>query len=519
MGRIATLPLIVLLMLVGALAMLVPAAHAAALRDWNVARAFLFPALLVVTLSVMIGIATSGRPPMTPARGQLLALLGAFTLLPLVLAVPFNEAVRDTGYVSAWWEMVSSLTTTGATLFEPSRLPPSVHLWRALVGWLGGFFMLVAGVAIFAPMNLGGFEVMGDASAAPGQGAARVANTKPRAARAVAAARGARGAAPGDRVVRQAVVVFPIYAGLTGLLWLALLLAGDSSLVAFCHAMSTLATSGISPVGGIGRGGSGFAGEIAIFLFLLLALSRHTLPEAGARWRAGPLWHDPEVRMGLALMLIVPGVLFLRHWVGAVEVNDTENIPAAAEAAWGAVFTVLSFLTTTGFESSGWIDARFWSGLPTPGLVLAGLAIIGGGVATTAGGVKLLRVYALYRHGERELQKLVHPHSVGGGGAAARQMRRQGAQVAWVFFALFALSIAVTMLALTLTGLDFTAATILGIAALSNTGPLAGVAGDAPLVWAALGVVPKAVLAVAMVLGRLETLAIVALLNPEMWRG
>ena len=518
MSKILELPLLVILMGVGALAMLVPAIHAWAIRDWDVARAFLFPAVLFLVLTALIGIASAARRPTNPARSHLLAMLGAFVLLPLMLAVPMNEAVRDTGYFNAWWEMVSSLTTTGATLFEPGRLPPSVHLWRALVGWLGGFFMLVAGVAVLAPMNLGGFEVTGDGGTA-GSGSARTAGLGQPGPSVRRPGRALRSSQTGDRLVRHTLALMPVYGSLTLVLWSALLIAGDPALVAICHAMSVMATSGISPVGGLSGAQSGFAGEGLIFIFLLFALSRHMMPAVGTRWSPAPLLRDPEIGMGLALMAAVPAVLFLRHWIGAVEVNDVEDIPAAAEAAWGAVFTVLSFLTTTGFESSGWVDARFWSGLPTPGLVLAGLAIIGGGVATTAGGVKLLRVYALYRHGERELQKLVHPNSVGGGGAAARRMRRQGAQVAWVFFALFAMSIAVTMLALTLTGVGFSPATVLTIAALSNTGPLAAVAAEVPLAWAALGEAAKVILAAAMVLGRLETLAIIALLNPEMWRG
>lgn len=517
MRKILELPLLVLLMGVGALAMLVPAIHAWAVRDWNSARAFLFPSLLFLVLTVLVGISMAARRGANPARSHLLAMLGTYALLPLMLAVPFDEAVRDTSYYSAWWEMVSSLTTTGATLFDPGRLAPSVHLWRALVGWMGGFFMLVAGVAILAPMNLGGFEVMNEQ--VPGVPVGRTEAARRVTPRADRPGRALQSSTTGDRLVRHTVVLFPIYAGLTALLWVLLILAGDSSLVAICHAMSTLATSGISPVGGLQGGQAGWVGEGLVFVFLFLALTRRMLPEAGSRWRPRNLLDDPELRIGLALVAAVPSVLFLRHWLGAVEVAEQKDIPAAAQAAWGAVFTVLSFLTTTGFESSGWIDARFWSGLPTPGLVLAGLAMIGGGVATSAGGVKLLRVYALYRHGERELQKLVHPNSVGGGGLQARRLREQGAQVAWVFFALFALSIAVVMLALSLTGLGFTPATVLTISALSNTGPLAQVAADAPLSWAGLDPWARGILAAAMILGRLETLAIIALLNPEMWRG
>src|SRR5690606_37299910 len=142
----------------------------------------------------------------------------------------------------------------------------------------------------------------------------------------------------------------------------------------------------------------------------------------------------------------------------------------------------------------------------------------GGGVATTAGGVKLLRVYALWKHGLRELEKLVEPHSVGGRGAVARHLRRQGAYIAWIFFMLYALSIAVVMLALALEGLGLNDSLVFSLAALSTTGQLANVAGEARLSYAALSDVARMILAAAMVLGRVETLAIIALLNPEFWR-
>jgi trk system potassium uptake protein TrkH len=147
-----------------------------------------------------------------------------------------------------------------------------------------------------------------------------------------------------------------------------------------------------------------------------------------------------------------------------------------------------------------------------------GLAVFGGGVGTTAGGVKLLRVWALYIHGKREMDKLIHPSSVGGAGPVNRQLRRHGAPLAWIFFMLFAFSIAVGMTAFALAGQDFDSALILTIAALSTTGPLLGVAGEGTSSLAALGDAAKIVFAAAMILGRLETLALIALFNPEFWR-
>lgn len=502
--KLRHVPLFVFLIAIAAAAMLIPATHAFVLRNYAVSRAFFYSGILFLMLSGLLALATASNPKQHQGRTHLLTMLAAFTLLPVVLAVPFNESVRDTGLYNSWWEMVSSLTTTGATLYVPDRLAPSLHLWRALVGWMGGFFMLVMAIAVLAPLRLGGFEIFVAGNSTGGEAPSFLRD----------------GAAePGERVVHYARVLAPAYAGLTALLWLLLMMAGDDSLVALCHAMSTLATSGISPLTGVAGAPAGLVGEMLIFLFLIPALSRRLWPGGGELRASEKLRDDPELWLAAVLVGMVAAFLLLRHWIAALDVETPTAFGPVLQSLWGSLFTALSFLTTTGFESASWDDARHWSGLGTPGLILAGLAITGGGIATTAGGVRLLRVYALLRHGERELNKLVHPTSIAGGGPTARKLRREGAYIAWIFFMLFAMSIAVVMMAVSLTGLAFEPATIMSIAALSNTGPLAAFAADTPLSWAELGDATKFVLAAAMVLGRLETLAIIALFNPEFWRG
>ena len=148
--RILDLPLFVILMGVGSLAMYVPAGHALARHEHRVAQAFFYSGTLFLILTVLIGIATAANRTGHVARNHLLTLVAAFVVLPVMLAIPVAEVVPDTSYFNAWWEMVASFTTTGATLFEPDRLPGSVHLWRALVSWFGGLFVLVTAVAILA---------------------------------------------------------------------------------------------------------------------------------------------------------------------------------------------------------------------------------------------------------------------------------------------------------------------------------------------------------------------------------
>ncbi|MDA8747509.1 TrkH family potassium uptake protein [Litoreibacter sp.] len=502
MGVLTKLPLFVVLMAIGSLAMLVPAIHALALDLHRTAQPFFYGAVLFGTLTALIGLATYDMPARNVARSQLVTLIAAFGALPLMLAVPMREAIGNISYFEVYFEMVSAITTTGASLFDiPARVVSSIHLWRVLVGWMGGFLILLAAIAILAPLALGGFEVL-----------------RPSAKSSAADALIKQGDAA-NRIMRFSAQLFPVYLGATLILWICLVISGVTPFLGLCLAMSTLATSGITPSGGLNPWQVGIYSEILIFLFMFMAVSRQFYTNEAGRSILRRLCDDRELRLALIFVTVLPLALFLRHWLGAFDREDQGDVMAGFRAFWGALFTVQSFLSTTGFASHDWEAARAWSGLPTPGLVLAGLAIMGGGVATTAGGVKLLRVYALYKHGTREMGRLVHPHSVGRAGKLGRGVRREGAFIAWIFFMLFALSIAVVILGLTATGLNFEAATAFAISAITTTGPLADVALDGAITYADLNNLAKSILLAAMVLGRLETLAIIALFNPDFWRS
>ncbi|MEM6727468.1 MAG: potassium transporter TrkG [Pseudomonadota bacterium] len=497
-----SLPILVILAGVGAVLMLVPAIIALQVADYASARAFFYSALLVLLVTAMVAIVTQGRRGPHAVRSQLQALLGSFLLLPLILALPLHASLGDTSWTNAYFEMVSAMTTTGASVYKAAgRLSEAEEIWRALVAWGGGLLMWSAAIALFAPMGLGGYEVAQRRGPAVGlgvqQGQERLAS---------------------ERLLRAAVLLFPVYAGLTLTLFIALLVAGEPPLVAGGHALSTLATAGFSPVGGVENAGAGRIGEAFIAIFLVFALSRRTFSTGVLGDATRDIREDPELRLAFILLTLISVGLFLRHYVAATQIDEAVGILSAVRALWGTFFTALSFLSTTGYASADWLTARSWSGIEAPGLLLMGLALVGGGVATTAGGVKLLRIYALLKHGEREIGRLIFPSSVGGAGRFARHVRREGAFIAWIVFMLLAVSVAVTMLALAVFGVNFEAALILTIASLTNTGPLADYAAAAPLDIARLSAGAKYILALAMAVGRLETLVIVALLNPAFWR-
>jgi len=501
-ARLFDQPLLILLIGLAGLSMYLPAIHATVQRSHGEARAFFYAGTLTLTIVTLIAIAMASQPRRRSTMRNLAALMAAFTFLPLILAVPFHDALGTTSFLNSYVEMVSSLTTTGATLFDPARLSSTLHLWRGTVGWLGGFLIWVAASAILAPLNLGGFEVT--ATSEPGQGETRFTQggiTDPQ-----------------QRIIRVTAQLLPIYAGLTLALWLMLLILGDPPLVALIHGMSVMATSGISPLGGVEGAASSLPGEMLIALFLLFGLSRLTFSSDTITTARRGIQHDAEFRLGMVMVLGVTLLLFLRHYLGTFQVSATGDALAPLRALWGSFFTILSFLTTTGFKSAYWEAAQGWSGLETSGIILMGLAMMGGGVATTAGGVKLLRVWALYLHGLREMDRLVHPSSIGHSRSGSSRIARTGALFAWIFFMFFAMSLGGLTLAFAALGSSFEHALVLAIAGLTTTGPLIGSGAVAPIVLIELGNAAKLLFCAAMVLGRLELLAFIALLTSNIWR-
>jgi trk system potassium uptake protein len=491
--RLDRIPLLILMLGLTGVLMLVPMGHALGLRDFPVARAFGYSSVLVTGVSVLLGLATWRAEARLQMRG-LLPMLGAiYIVVPAAMAVPLAEAVPELRPVDAWFEMVSSFTTTGASLLDtPRRLSDPIHLWRAMAGWAGGLFVLVSAVAFLAPLRLGGYELLRPDPV------------------------GATAFSPSRAIERQRLraalsLALPWYAGLTLAVWLALAVAGMPGLPALILSMSALSTSGILPRETLGT--IGFGAEAVLMLAMMLSLSRgFSLPGETPRLRrGGALLKDPEMRAGLVAVLVVTLIVVARHWQGAFVAADGEDLPALGSAAWGAAFTGLSFLTTTGFVSHDWIVSRAWSGLTPPGLVLMGLALVGGGVATTAGGVKLLRILAMARMGRSELERMINPSVVDRGSDYARFLAHGGARAAWLFAMVFAI-VAVALVGVVMAfGSSLETALIFVIAALTTTGPLVQVAGESALGWSGLGDPARFVLALAMILGRLEILVILAL--------
>jgi len=388
--------------------------------------------------------------------------------------------------------MVSCLTTTGATVFDDSfKISEPIHLWRSLVGWLGGFVFLIIVFAVLTPMNLGGFEIFrNDSYDSYGVRAITSQNSE-------------------ERLLRYSKNLFPIYFILTALLFFLLLLSGNRAFTSLCLAFSTLSTSGILPYNKVNSLNISFVGQIIIFAFLILSFS-HTFTSSKKFNITRNLKFGREVRVAFIFILMVMIFLLVSDIFIYLSQDKHLEVLWIFKRVWPRLFSTVSFMATSGFS----ITPLGGDTPVTPFFILAGLSIIGGGVATTAGGIKLIRFYALFKHGTNEINRLSHPRSVSGFGAAGRDIRQEGAFRSWILFMLFSLVGVILVIVLGFLGVSLDTAVALAMSVLSTNGNLIFSAVDG---FSYNDLLPsvKVWLIAGMIVGRFEVLAILVVLIPK----
>lgn len=486
-------------MLMLSLATLPPAIAAWQLAEFAVAGAFIRGFAMMFTSALMLGVLLLDKHDLFGIGNHLFSIFAAFILLPLMLAVPLNMASAEFCYWCAGFEMLSSLTTTGASLigtFE-GQANPVLVLYSASVSWFGAFMMIVIALAILEPANLGGFELTAEFTGRAG------------------GAQSGGGVSASSRLLRAIKLIFPPFFLGTGLLYVLLVLSGEESLRALINALSVFATSGIALEG---EGAApAFVGELFIVIFLGLALSRNYLLQFARGSVRGVMGHDPEINMAMifvAIVSIIAMVFALRHEIASGELMQFRNLLGAI---WGAFFTAISFLSTHGVASSAWLEEFHHMPAELSSILLIGLAMIGGGIATSAGGIKLMRIYAVFLLTRREIARLVDPEAIHSSGRYGRQIRTRGGVNAFVFLMLFISGVSGAALGFSALGFGFEASLVSAIAAASNCGPLLGLIPEYGLVAADMRGPSALLFGATMIFGRMEILVLISLFNPEYW--
>lgn len=418
------------------------------------------------------------------ARDGYLLVVLVWTILPLLAALPLKFYLPQLSFTDAYFEAMSGLTATGATVLSGlDELPQSINLWRTQLHWIGGMGIIVLAVAILPLLGIGGRQMLKAEIPTP------MKDTKLT-----------------PRMTETAKGLWLVYILLTAACWLAYHLAGMDRIDALIHAFSTMALGGFSSHdASLGHFDSVTLETITIIFALLAAMNFSTHFLFLRNRSLGVYARDTEIRVFLAVVLASCLGLALYLWARDI-------YPDFLTALRYATFNTVSIATSLGYVNADYNAWPYFTGLWM--LFLGSFAACSG---STGGGIKMMRAKLLYKQLYRELVKLLHPN--------AQVLTKLGDDVVpnkiiyavLAFFFVYVASIVSLTFVLAASGLDIITAFTAVAATINNTGPGLGLVGPASN-YAVLNDFQTWVCTLAMLMGRLEIFTLLVVFTPAFWR-
>jgi trk system potassium uptake protein TrkH len=444
-------------------------------------QALLVSAAIAIVPGGAVYLATRSREHRTIGVREGFFVVGVGWLVIMVFgAVPYM-VYGMFGPVDALFESMSGFTTTGASVLVDFNQPRGIMFWRSLSQWYGGMGIIVLFLAVLPP--LGGGAVRLFAAEAPGPITERLT----------------------PRIRDTARSLWLIYLALSGLEMIALLVVGMPLYDAVVHTFATMATGGFSPQGESIAAYDNAAIEAVITVFMGMAGVSFGLYFAALRGSLRRLYRDPELRLYLGILLVSTAAVAVSLMVAGPHDSWTRALRDGA-------FQVVSIQTTTGFISA---DYEPWNSFAKTLLLL--LMFVGGCAGSTAGGIKVVRLLVLAKNARYEVRRELHPQAVLPVKVSGRVIPEAVRNSVLGFFFLYVSVFVVATLLLSASNVSILTAASAVAATLNNIGPGLELVG-ATKNFAPIADYGKVVLIGAMVLGRLELMAILVLFTRSFWR-
>lgn len=447
---------------------------------------------LLAFSKVLIGLLVLGLLLWYPVRQQkqelkirdgFLIVVMFWTVLGFAGALPFYiETEVPLSLTDAIFESFSGLTTTGATVLTGLDSMPHALLWyRQQLQWMGGMGIIVLAVAILPMLGIGGMQLYRAEMPGP------IKDPK---------------IAP--RISETAKALWYIYVGLTLTCAIGYWLAGMNLFDAITHSFSTVAIGGFSTHdASIGHFDSTAVESVAIF-FMIASGVNFALHFTAFRNVSGRTYiRDPEFKAYIGLLFI--GILIAVSYLYLHQVY-----PSFTESFRYGIFQTVSIATTTGFANE---DFSVWPAFVP--IMLFFMTFIGGSAGSTAGGMKVIRFVLLFKQGMREIKGLLHPNAIMPVKLNGKVIPEKVMTAVWGFFAVYAFSFAILMLAIMALGVDQTTAFSAVAATMNNLGPGLG---EVAANYQTMNDPVKWILSFAMLLGRLEIFTLLVLFTAAFWR-
>ncbi len=406
----------------------------------------------------------------------------SWILLGVLCAVPFIYTQTNLSVIDAFFESISGITTTGATVLNNlDELPKGILLWRALLQWLGGIGIVVIALVILPFLRIGGMQLFH-----------------------------LEGDDPYDKflpkissVVTKIVIV---YSALTGILFILYYLNEMSLFDAIAHSLTTISTGGFSTHN---NSFAYFQNNIILIIaivfmifgslpFLLLAQTKF--------YNILSITKDHQIR--LFLIILILAIILIYYFANSyVEGNALDRLITIS-------FNTVSIISGTGYVNS---DFEQWGNYASVLFLI--LMFIGGCAGSTTGGLKIFRFQILFKYIYLHLKRMLQPHVVLTAQFNGKKVPESTYESVMTFFFIYIITFSASALLLSFSGLDFLTCISAAASSISNVGPGLGEIIGPEGNYNSLNDYSKFIIAITMFLGRLEMLTIFVLLLPSFWKN
>ncbi|MCX4285510.1 TrkH family potassium uptake protein [Duncaniella dubosii] len=444
--------------------------------------------LLTMVVTTVAGtIMTFGIRPRNPRMGKregflLTALIwiffSIFGMIPFILMEKQPMSVSD-----AFFEAMSGFTTTGATVMDSiSHLSHGIVMWRSLMQWIGGMGIILFTLAVVPMLNHSGGMQMFNAEVTG------ITHDKLR-----------------PRISQTAKGLWLIYIVLTLVLFILLIIGPMDTFEAICHAFSTMSTGGFSTADASIEAWDSIYIESVVTVFMFLGGTSFVLLYRAAHGDFKPIWQNDVFRayVGIILVCYVLFVIAIFYHGQAYSIKSVTLDP---------LFQIVSTITSTGYEVS---DFSNW-GTFTLSLVFA-LMFFGACAGSTSGGAKIDRLIYLLKNCRNEIVRCVYPNNIFTVRVNRRVIPHETVSKVIAFLCLYVMIIMAGGIILTALGLPLVDSFFSAFSCISNTGLGAGVTGYGGS-YALVPDVGKWLLAIIMMIGRLELFTVLILFTPTFWK-
>ena len=398
-------------------------------------------------------------------------------------SLPFLLSSQDFSYSEAFFESMSGITTTGATIISDlDNSPKSILLWRAIMQWLGGIGIVVMAITILPLLKVGGMQLF------KMEGPDSTEKILP-------------------RTIEVAAIIISTYIILTFLCGFFYWIFGMTIFDSVSHAMTTIATGGFSThnesIGFFKNSNI----EIVASIFIILGSIPFISYLKFARGNRKIFFKDVQIKGLIYLLAISIIIMFIYLLFINYESSLFDKIRISS-------FNVISILSGTGYVTD---DFGLWGKFSLIFFLL--LMFIGGCAGSTACGIKIFRLQMLLIFLKNQIKKLISPNSVIISKYNNQKISDEFINSVIIFIFTFLFIFLIIAMLLSISGLDFITSISGAASSISNVGPGLGEVIGPNGNYKNIPDISKWILSVGMLLGRLELFAVLVLFFPSFWRN